>query len=187
MNSDLSRYLADFEMKMYIVLEEKCRSMNVLAVGTIQSSEDIDMWWKENAPHYMEDAIREFNRYPSVVIAWAGFLGMAIAQYWDMDWDKYQKRGYKSFYGKEGFDDMDENIIQNILGYPLKSDLGIRIAEVMRSLSHEAINMIRHENVEHGTEKAFHVLVRTLRCMFRIGAAIRLHTLGYKWTKVEEL
>lgn len=185
MNSVLSKYLADFELKMMVILEEKCRSMNVLDSGMMQSSEDIDLWWKENAPHYMADAVREFNSYPSVVIAWAGFLGMAVAQYWDMDWGKYRNVKYKSFYGKEGFDDMDENIIQNILGYPLKSDLGIRMTEIMRSISHEALNIIRHEEIEHGTEKAFHVLARTLKCTFRIGAAIRLHTLGYEWTKAD--
>jgi hypothetical protein len=44
--------------------------------------------------------------------------------------------------------------------------------------------MIRKENIEFGSVKAFYVLSRTVKVMYRIGAALQLKRLGYKFEKL---
>lgn len=45
--------------------------------------------------------------------------------------------------------------------------------------------MIRHEQIEPQSPMAFHVFARACCTMFRIGAAIELKRLGYKFEKIE--
>ena len=71
---------------------------------------DIEEKWEEIARAYMPDGIREFNSSPVVALGWMMFIGMAMAAFWDGDWDKY--RNDTSLYGHikavRGFDYMDE-------------------------------------------------------------------------------
>ena len=46
---------------------------------------DFEQTWERLAPGYMADAVREFNGYPEVVLAWAAYLGAAVACLWDRD------------------------------------------------------------------------------------------------------
>ena len=79
----------------------------MLLEGTLLASEDIDYRWHELAPEYMVDATKEIAQYPTVAVAWAAYLGMAVANGWDKDWANTQKATYQSFYGADGFDDID--------------------------------------------------------------------------------
>ena len=56
---------------------------------------------------------------------------------------------------------------------------------IMLCCAQKAIDFIRHEQIEHQTIKAFHIFARTVKVMFRIGAAIQLRRLGYKFHKVD--
>ena len=47
-----------------------------------------------------------------------------------------------------------------------------------------AVAQIRHEQIEPQSQMAFHIFARACRAMFRIGAAIELKRLGYKFEKV---
>jgi hypothetical protein len=161
-----------------------CTQYKVLE-GTLLSTEDIDARWHEIAPEYVADAVPNIADYPTVAIAWAGYAGMAIAHLWDEDWTTHCKDGYKSLYGPAGFDDMDENIVQNVLGLSLDSPEAIRLEEVMRGCAQTAITQIRHEQIEGQTTRAFYVFARTARVMFRIGAALELKRLGYRFEKVD--
>ena len=49
----------------------------------------------------------------------------------------------------------------------------------------KAATFIRHEHIEHQTVKAFHIFARTVQVMYRIGAALQLKRLGYKFHKVD--
>ncbi len=52
---------------------------------------DIEGKWYDIANAYMPDAVREFNQYPTVVFGWMMYVGMAVAKYWDEDWELYNK------------------------------------------------------------------------------------------------
>ena len=40
------------------------------------------------------------------------------------------------------------------------------------------------EDVEPGSEKAFYILARAMKVMYKIGAALQLKHMGYKYTKM---
>ena len=80
--------------------------------------------------------------------------------------------------------DMDENIVQNVLGYHLESQEAKNIEQMMRRLGETALTLIRRENIEPQSPMAFHAYARAIKVMFRIGAAIELKRLGYKFEQV---
>ncbi len=171
-----------FETTLEMNLLSQCTSLGVLE-GSLLASDDIDARWKEFAPEYMADAVPQLNDYPAAAIAWAGYVGMAVAHRWDEDWMKYSTEPYAALHGERGFDDMDEYIVQNILGLSLDSPEAIRMEDVMRGCAQTAITQIRHEQIEGQTTRAFYVFARTARVMFRIGAAMELFRLGYRFEK----
>ena len=177
-------YLNQFEDNLHAELLKLCTSLGVLG-GVLLASDDIDNRWKELAPEYMADAMPELASYPTAAIAWAGYVGMAVAEWWDNDWQSGAKMPYKALYGGQGFDDMDEHILRDILSIPLDSDEAKRTENALRSCAQLAITLIRREGIEAQTTKAFYIFSRTARALYRIGAALRLHALGYKFEKME--
>jgi hypothetical protein len=148
------------------------------------SSEDIDQKWKEWAPEYIAEALPEVNTYPEFAIACAGYAGMAVAQWWDEDWGRHHGAAYESLHGPRGFDDMDEHIVQNILNLSLDSTEAKQLMNILLCCAQKATTFIRHEHIEAQTVKAFHICARTVRVLFRTGAAIQLRRLGYKFHKI---
>lgn len=178
-----TEYFDTFENNLLQELMKLCSSHKMLE-GTLLSSEDIDERWKEYAPEYMADAIPQVNAFPAAAIAWAGYVGMAVAHRWDEDWATYATEPYAKLHGAEGFDDMDEHILQDILGLSLEEEQSQKIEDMMRRCANTAITYIRREEVEAQSTKAFYIFARTTRVLFRIGAAMELHRLGYKFEKV---
>lgn len=176
-------YLENFESRLMNELLKLCTQYKVLE-GTLLSTEDIDARWHEIAPEYVADAVPNIADYPTVAIAWAGYVGIAVAHLWDEDWTVHCKDDYKSLYGPAGFDDMDENIVQKILGFHLESQEAKSIEQMMRRLGETALTLIRRENIEPQSPMAFHAFARAIKVMFRIGAAIELKRLGYKFEQV---
>jgi hypothetical protein len=60
-----------------------------------------------------------------------------------------------------------------------------QIMNILLCCAQKASTFIRHEHIEHQTVKAFHIFARTVKVMFRTGAALQLKRLGYKFHKVE--
>lgn len=178
-----TEYFDTFENNLLNELMKLCTSHKMLA-GTLLASDDIDERWKEIAPEYMADAVPQINSFPAAAIAWAGYVGMAIAHRWDEDWSTYANEPYENLHGAEGFDDMDENIVQNILRLSLEDEAAQKIEDMMRRCANTAITFIRREEIEAQSTKAFYIFARTARVLFRIGAAMELHRLGYKFEKV---
>ncbi len=176
-------YFDTFEHNLQVELLKLCTSHKMLE-GTLLASEDIEARWKEYAPEYMADAVPQVNAYPAAAIAWAGYVGMAVAHWWDAAWDEKSTAPYSELHGKEGFDDMDEQIVEQILGITLESEEHQQIEQMMRRCAHTAMTMIRREETESQTTKAFYIFARTTRVLFRIGAALELFRLGYKFEKV---
>lgn len=178
------QYYETYEENLLQEMLRMCTSLGMLD-RELLNSEDIDHKWKEWAPDYIAEALPEVNSYPEFAIACAGYVGMAVAQQWDRDWGRYHGAKYESLHGPRGFDDMDEHIVQNILGLPLDSTEAKQIVNIMLCCAQKAVSYIQHEQIEHQTVKAFHIFARTVKVMYRIGAAIQLRRLGYKFHKVD--
>jgi hypothetical protein len=179
-----TQYYDTYESNLLQEMLRTCSSLGMLD-RELLSSEDIDQKWKEWAPEYIAEALPEVNSYPEFAIACAGYAGMAVAKWWDEDWGRHHGAKYKSMHGSRGFDDMDEHIVKNILGLSLDSVEAKQIMNIMLCCAQKAITFIQHEHIEHQTVKAFHIFARTVKVMYKIGAAIQLRRLGYKLHKVD--
>ena len=171
-------YLENFESRITDELLRMCKQYGVLD-GTLLATDDISSRWNALAPEYMADAVPNIADYPTVAIAWAGYLGMAVAHQWDEDWASHCNDEYHAYHGEQGFDDMDEHIVRDIIGFHLESR-----EDMMRRLGETAVTLIRRERIEPQSPMAFHVYARVVKVMFRIGAAIELKRLGYKFEQV---
>lgn len=182
MEEDIKYYEA-YEENLQREILKMCTNLGMLD-GELLSSEDIDQKWKEWAPEYIAEALPEVNSYPEFAIGCAGYAGMAVAQWWDTDWGRHHGSKYESLHGPRGFDDMDEHILQNILGLKLDSSEAKQLVNIMLCCAQKAVDFIRHEQIESQTVKAFHIFARTVKVLYKTGAAIQLRRLGYKFHKV---
>ena len=179
-----TQYYDTYEANLQREMLKMCTSLGMLD-GDLLGSEDIDSKWKEWAPEYIADALPEVNSYPDFAIACAGYAGMAVAQWWDQDWGRHHGDRYETLHGPRGFDDMDEHIVQNILGLALDSTEARQIMNILLCCAQKAATFISHEHIESQTVKAFHIFARTVRVLFKTGAALQLHRLGYRFHKVD--
>lgn len=178
------QFLDDFEKTLRDGLLKVCRSYGLLSEDVFRRSQDIDDAWEEGLmKDFVADAVENFNGYPEATLAWAGYLGMAVANGWDADWDTHRNDSYQSFYGPDGFDDMDENIVGNIL--KLAGDYADKIKECLYSCAEATLGLIRHQGIEAHTSNGFYVLVRAYTVFYQIGAALELKRLGYKMVAVD--
>ncbi len=76
------------------------------------------------------------------------YLGLAIAYGWDTDWNFISEAAYQSFYGEQGFDDMDEHIVRDLLGIPLDSEEAQNLESMIRRSAQTAVTLIRAEQIE---------------------------------------
>ena len=176
-------YLKQFEERVQDELLRVCTSAGMLG-GTLLASDDIDEHWNTLAPEYMADAVPQVKDYPTVSVAWAAYLGMGVAWGWDTDWNLCKQDTYQSYYGKQGFDDMDEHIVYDMLGLTPDGYEARQIETIIRRRGETTVSLIRHEHIEPQSTMAFHVFARACRAMYRIGAALELKRLGYKFEKI---
>ena len=169
-----------FEVKLRQELIKLCTEFEMMN-GKLLHSDDIDAKWDEFGRDYMIDAVHEFNSYPEVALAWAGFLGMGVARQWDEDWRKHASDTYTSYYGRRGFDDMDDHILLNVLGYALDSDQAKAISSMLSRCAALVLTLIRHEGFESQSVEAYYVLIRCVKVMYQIGASVELYRLGYSF------
>ncbi|MCQ2176966.1 MAG: hypothetical protein MJY41_03390 [Bacteroidales bacterium] len=176
-------YLDRFESLLRDGLVKLCRGEGLLGDGRLQNSPDIQAVWNDSyLQSYVADAVRNFNDYPDAALAWAGFLGMAVAHNWDSDWSSHRNDSYDSYYGSRGFDDMDEHILSDVLH--LKQEYADKVSSVLNNCAQATLGLIRHEGIESQTSLGFYVLVRAYSVIFEIGAAIEFKRLGYSMVKL---
>ena len=144
---------------------------------------DVEEKWPAIAEAYLPDGIREFADYPVASLGWMMFIGMAVAKYWDQDWEKYAQVDdlYLLLCDKRGFDNMDEYILDEVL------DLHGDAAEAKQSLvgdcAERAKRALFKQNIEPGTVEAFKGYVACLQCLYQLGMAVQLHDMGYHMVK----
>jgi len=180
-----SEYFNKYEERLKETLMQLCTEAGVMNDQLLEA-EELDVKWKEMAPEYMVDAVPQIKDYPTVSVAWAGYLGMGLAVLWDRGWDQYKDDAalYKFFSEARGFDCMDEYIAEDLLKVNLESPEFYEIENVMRSCGKAAVDMIRKENIEPQSPDAFYVFARSVKVMFKIGVSVGLNRLGYKYEKV---
>ncbi len=173
-------YYGKFEQQVCDELVRICTASGYLE-GQLLRSDDIDQRWKELAPHYMADAVPQVAEYPTVAVAWAGYVGMAVATWWDKDWENCSDLLYECLHGERGFDDMDEHITRDLLGMALDGKEAESLAALLNECATAAIGFIRHENAEPQSVRAFHLFAHAVSATYSVGAAIALQRLGYRW------
>ena len=190
-----TEYLNQYESRLMQNLLQLLTSSGKLD-GQLLETPDITEKWEAMAPHYVADAIKEIAKYPLVSLGWAMYLGMGVAKYWDEDWETYGKTPnlYLHIRDIRGFDYMDEVVRGELLGLrdtmiSVPSPKGPRnvnhyqeCEELTRSCAQMALDMIRHEQIEPQSPLAFHVYGRSIKVLYKVGAAVALKMLGYKLT-----
>ena len=180
---DKTEYLDHYETLLTGGLAKLGTSAGFLN-GEIVSNPDIDgRWDNEFAAAYIADAVVNYNSYPDAAIAWAAFLGMAVAFQWDSDWMGHRSDPYPSYYGPRGWDDMDEHVLYSML--QLDRDQASALNSFFLACSEAARGLIRHEGIEAQTDTGFYILARTYTVMYRLGAAVQLQRMGYKKINVK--
>ncbi len=145
---------------------------------------DIEELWMKVGESYLPDALREFNKYPTVALGWIMFVGMALAKYWDEDRELYSKVEDHYLYLRDriDFDHMDDYICQNVLLLDEPSHKAL--SAVVAECASRTYNLLIHQGLQPGTEEAFRGFVAALHQMYLMGAAIELKALGYHMTKI---
>lgn len=178
------------EEKEYLEAYEQ-RLENLLAgiygsEGRLMEVAELEERWHDFAPDYMADAVGQINSYPAFTLAVAAYVGMALAAWWDTAWDSHSKEGYEDLkrYGG-GFDTIDEYILLHILSVKPDSDEREKLDDLMRTLAHTVMKAIQHEQIEEQTTRAFYILARSAKVMFRAGVTIELRRRGYRYERVQ--
>lgn len=145
---------------------------------------DIEDKWRSIGESYMADGIREFRNYPTVSLGWMMYIGMAVAKYWDEEWEIYGHLEdlYLYLRDKEGFDTMDEYIRRDVL--QLQAPDYNTTEALVQTCAERAFSLLRHENIEPGTQKAFEGYIACLHQLYLMGSAVQLHRMGYKMQKM---
>ena len=166
-------YYTMFEDRLVKEMLKICTDAGMLE-GILLRSDDIDLKWKELAPEYIADGVKEIAAYPTVSIAWAGYIGMAVACWWNRDWNKLKSQPYSVLLGPKEYHHSGKNGKQ-----------AQQITSLMQSCALTAVTFIRQEHIEPQSKRAFYVYARAVQVMFQIGAAIELHRLGYEMKKLK--
>lgn len=164
--------------------EKKRPDGNTYLDGKLLESEDINAKWNDIIESYLADAIKEIAQYPNVSVGWAMYLGMGIAKYWDTDWETYSKHPnlYEHIRDIRGFDYMDEVIRIDLLG--MQEPEFSQCEDFVRECGEMTINFIRHEQIDPQSPIAYYSFARSVKVMYKIGAAVELKKLGYNYEKV---
>ena len=146
---------------------------------------DLDDLWFKIGQSYMADGIREYNTgYPSVALGWMMFIGMAVAKYWDVEWEVYGKVPDLYVYLRDriDFDHMDDYILDKVLC--LDADSRKKMNDAVAESASRTYNMMSHMCLESGTAAAMRAFTAALHQMYVMGVAVELKALGYHMTKL---
>ena len=109
---------------------------------------------------------------------------MAIAKYWDEDWELYSKveDRYKYLRDHIDFDHMDDYICEKVL---LLDDKGkTELSGIVAACASRTYNLLCHQHLKPGTQETFRAYIAALQQMYLMGATIELKALGYHMTKL---
>ena len=145
---------------------------------------DVEDKWESIAQSYLPEGIREFSAYPTTSLGWMMYIGMAVANFWDGEWEIYgnMKDLYSYMRDKRGYDCMDEYIREEVLC--LNGDGYDALEKLVGECASRVNNALRHQHIEPGTKEAFEAYVSCLHQLYLFGAAMQLRRMGYHTTKM---
>ena len=179
----LRETMEQFEDKLHQDLHQFLQSMKEVD-ERLPECFDVEEKWEELAQAYIPDGIREFQNYPSASLGWMMYIGMAVAKFWDAEWEIYSKIDdlYAYMRDKRGYDAMDEYIREDVL---LLRDVDYTALEkLVGECASRVYNALMHQRIEPGTKEAFDAYVTCLHQLYLFGAAMQLNRMGYHMTKM---
>ena len=75
-----------FEEKLHQDLHQFLLSMKVVD-ERLPECPDLENKREEISKSYIPDCIRYFQDYPASALGWMMYIGMAVAKFWDTEWD----------------------------------------------------------------------------------------------------
>ena len=146
---------------------------------------DVENKWEEIARSYLPDGIREFKDYPTSSLGWMMYIGMAVAAYWDTQWDVYADMTdiYTYMRDKRGYDALDEYVREEVL--QLTGAEYDALERLVGECASRIYNALWRQNFEPGTKTAFDGYVACLHQMYLAGVAMQLRRMGYRMVKME--
>ncbi len=175
--------IANFEEQLHQDLHQFLQSMKEIDVR-LPECPDVEEKWEQIAKAYIPDGIREFNDFPSASLGWMMYIGMAVAKFWDAEWEIYSKIEdlYDYMRDKRGYDSMDEYIREDVL---LLRGVDYTVLEkLVGECAFRVYNALRHQNIEPGTKEAFNAYVSCLHQLYLFGVAMQLNRMGYYMKKM---
>ncbi len=184
MNQEDNQFLSDYEERLTETLVRQLTDLEMLN-GELLAVEELEEKWDSSAAEYMAAAVPQLNDYPAAAIAWAAYMGMGLAVLWDTAWDQFSDMAdlYTPIATPRGFDEMDEYVMEEMLGYTLEGPEATKLENAMRAAATTALTMIRKESIEAQSVMAFYIFARSAKVFFRVGVAVGLRTLGYSYQK----
>lgn len=140
---------------------------------------DVEERWGEVCRAYLPDGVREFRNYPVVSLGWIMFVGMAMAFYWDTDWETYSARKgiYEELRDRRGFDNMDDSVTEDVLGY--RDEDAARVIDLAAQCASRVFSLLSHSHIEAGTQNAMECYMAALHQLYLAGMGMELNSLGY--------
>ncbi len=184
MKQEDNQFLFDYEERLTQTLIRQFTDASLLE-GELLAVEELEQKWDSSAAEYMAAAVPQINEYPAAAIAWAAYMGVGLSVLWDSAWEKFSDMDdlYTPIATPRGFDEMDEYVVEEMLGFALESDEAKRLESAMRSAATTALTMIRKESIEAQSVMAFYIFARSAKVFFRVGVAVGLRLLGYRYQK----
>jgi len=144
---------------------------------------DVEEKWEQIATAYIPDGVREFNSYPEASLGWMMYIGMAVAKFWDGEWEIYSKLEniYSYLKEKRGYDCLDEYVREEVL--MLTGDDYAALEKLTGSCATQVNSFLRHQDIEPSTKEAFNAYVDCLHQLYVMGAAVQLKRMGYHMVK----
>ena len=175
--------MEQFEEQLHQDLHQFLQSMKEVD-ERMPECPDVEDKWEEIAKAYIPDGIREFNDFPSASLGWMMYIGMAVAKFWDAEWEIYSKIDnlYAYMRDKRGYDAMDEYIREDVL--LLQGVDYTALEKVTGECASRVYNALMHQRIEPGTKEAFDAYVSCLHQLYLFGAAMQLNRMGYHMTKM---
>ncbi|MBO5849477.1 MAG: hypothetical protein J6R17_09780 [Bacteroidales bacterium] len=171
--------MENFGDKLKVLLLQYLRQEGVVG-ERFPICQDVEDKWQNILSAYMPDGVREYNEYPMVSLGWIMFVGMAMAKYWDVDWEKYSFKDniYETLREQRGFDEMDEYILEDVLEFD--EEKCNKVTDIVAECACITNTFLRNQNIEPGTKAAVEAYIECLHQMYLMGMAMQLNAMGYK-------
>ena len=119
-----------------------------------------------------------------VSLGWIAFVGMAMAALWDSDWEHYgaikPETLYQQIRDARGWDELDEYVLEDVLGFGKESDKAKLYTAFLRRASEQSHSLLMREEAEPSSPLAFQLYTHTLYALYHLGIALALSLFGYK-------